>query len=84
MKHFRRLLAVGLGSCTFAIALGASAQPKTATAAYTYDFETDDLVGETLATTPPLLRVRPGPSRVMLLRPRASFVAEMLKSVDVI
>lgn len=82
MKHFRRWLAVGLGSATLAVTLGASAQPKPETAAYTYDFEPDDLIGETLATTPPLLKVRPRPLRVTLLRPRASFVAEMLKSVE--
>jgi hypothetical protein len=28
------------------------------------------------------IRVRPGPSRTMLLRARTSFVAEMLKSVE--
>ena len=28
------------------------------------------------------LRVRPGPARTLLLRPRASFVQEMLKSVE--
>lgn len=50
--------------------------------AYLYDFEPDDLVGETLSTTPPLLKLRPRPLRVMLLRPRASFVDELLKSVE--
>jgi hypothetical protein len=80
MKHFPRSIAVALAACIFAVAFGASAQTKPE--AYTYDFEPDDLIGETLATTPPLLRVRPQPLRVMLLRPRASFVAEMLKSVE--
>lgn len=28
------------------------------------------------------VRVRPGPARTLLLRPRASFVQEMLKSVE--
>jgi hypothetical protein len=49
---------------------------------YTYDFDPDDLVGETLATTPPLLKVRKRLPRVTLLRPRASFVTEMLESVE--
>jgi hypothetical protein len=47
-----------------------------------YHFDDDDLIGATLSTTPPLLRVRPRPVRVMLLRPRASFVAEMRQSVE--
>jgi hypothetical protein len=60
----------------------ALAQPSVAPSAYTYDFEPDDLVGEAMATTPAMLRVWPKPLRVMLLRPRASFVGEMLKSVE--
>lgn len=84
MKHLPRSIAAGLAACTFAVALGAGAQPKTeaSTGAYTYDFEPDDLIGETLATTPPLLRIPRKPPRILLLRPRASFVAEMLKSVE--
>ncbi len=47
-----------------------------------YSF-TDDLLNSD-ATYPrgALIKVRPGPVRVMLLRPRASFVPEMLKSVE--
>jgi hypothetical protein len=47
-----------------------------------YRFEADDLMGETFGTPPPLLRVRPKGRRVMFMRPRASFVVEMLESVD--
>lgn len=60
----------------------AQAQPRRDDYDYMYRFEPDDLVGETLSTTPPLLRIRPTPPRVMLIRPRASFVGEMLKSVE--
>jgi hypothetical protein len=86
MKKIRRCLAVSVGACSFLLALSVSAQPRPSSppAAYTYDFEPDDLIGETLSTTPPLLRVRPTPPRVTLLRPRASFVAEMFKSVEVL
>ena len=86
MNSFRRLIAVGLAAASLSVTLAASAQPKTEApaSAYTYDFEPDDLIGETLSTTPPLLRVRPKALRVMLLRPRASFVGEMLKSVEVL
>jgi len=66
-----------------ALALPAVAQAQTPTNHYTYDFEPDDLVGETLSTTLPLLRIRADKlPRVMLIRPRASFVTEMLQSVE--
>ena len=51
---------------------------------YDYVFEDDAMVGGTLSSTPPLLTVRRCGLRVSLLRPRASFVAEMLKSVEVL
>lgn len=47
-----------------------------------YHFDEEDLIGETLGVTPPLLRVRTCGPRIMLLRPRATFVAELLKSVE--
>lgn len=47
-----------------------------------YHFDDDDLIGEAMGGTPPLLRVRTTLPRVMLLRPRASFVPELLKSVE--
>lgn len=49
---------------------------------YDYLFDDDYMVGDTLSTPPPLLTLRPNPLRVTLIRPRASFVAEMLKSVE--
>jgi hypothetical protein len=65
-----------------AASLGNTAHAQSKGDAYTYHFEDDYMVGDTLATTPPLLRVRRRPPIVTLLRPRASFVAEMLKSVE--
>lgn len=47
-----------------------------------YRFSDDDLLGDTLGTTPARLSVRPGAARVTLIRARASFVPEMLKSVE--
>jgi hypothetical protein len=47
-----------------------------------YHFDDDFMVGDTLDTTPALLKVRPKVPRITLLRPRASFVVEMLKSVE--
>lgn len=85
MNHPRRFLSLGFALFSLCLASLASAQQPQAsstTSAYTYDFEPDDLIGETLSTTPPLLRVRPHVLKVTLLRPRASFVGEMLKSVE--
>ena len=61
----------------------ASAQTKTANQeAIFYHFDDDFMVGDTLSTTPPLIIVRHLSPRITLLRPRASFVVEMLKSVE--
>jgi len=64
----------------FSVASAAGAQTKGTD--YIYDFPEDDLVGRTLSTTPPLLLIRRPSPRILLLRPRAHFVAEMLKSVE--
>jgi hypothetical protein len=72
-----------LAAMLTALALPTVAQAQTPTSHYTYDFEPDDLVGDTLSTTPPLLKIRAVKlPRIMLIRPRASFVAEMLQSVQ--
>jgi len=47
-----------------------------------YRFEDDDLLGDTLSSPPPLLKLRPKGRRVMLIRPRVSFRAELVKSVE--
>jgi hypothetical protein len=64
------------------VASGAAAQPADTDQRYSYRFDDDYMVGDTLATTPPLLKVQPRPLKVSLIRPRASFVSEMLKSVE--
>jgi hypothetical protein len=61
------------------VSAGAQPQPDDH---YSYFFESDNLVGDTLGSPPPLLRVRPLHGRVMLLRPRTAFVAELLQSVE--
>jgi hypothetical protein len=75
-----KLLAAACALLLSSLAAAAGAQSKVD--AYSYHFDDDLMVGDTLSTTPPLLRVMPKRGRVMLLRPRASFVAEMLKSVE--
>ncbi|HEY6079368.1 MAG TPA: hypothetical protein VIW29_11225 [Polyangiaceae bacterium] len=81
-SRFKAALALALGGSALLLAGGAAAQPADSEQRYGYRFEDDYMVGDTLASTPPLLRVRPRVLKVNLLRPRASFVAEMLKSVE--
>jgi hypothetical protein len=47
-----------------------------------YEFVDDDMLGDTISSNTAILRIRPIAAKVRLIRPRASFVAEMLKSVE--
>lgn len=47
-----------------------------------HEFDDDPLHAEGASAMGSVLRFRPRPFRVMLLRPRTSFVGEMLKSVE--
>ncbi|MBI4951736.1 MAG: hypothetical protein HY908_06855 [Myxococcales bacterium] len=60
------------------------AQPKPASTdqSYGYDFADDPLTALVGGSNIPLIRVRQLRVRRMLLRPRASFVPELLKSVE--
>lgn len=49
---------------------------------YGYKFEDDPLSGGGFGPNDATIRVRPGPVRTTLIRPRTSFVPEMLKSVE--
>jgi hypothetical protein len=49
---------------------------------YGYKFEDDPLSGGGFGPADATIRVRPGPVRTTLIRPRTSFVPEMLKSVE--
>jgi hypothetical protein len=64
------------------LALTGAASAQTKDAGYSYHFDDDAMVGDTLSTTPPLILVRRPSPRIMLLRPRGSFVSELLKSVE--
>jgi hypothetical protein len=80
------MLVLGL---TFA-ASEALAQDKKAGAAggkgkdegYGYEFSDDPLSAGGFGPSDATIRVRPGPVRASLIRPRTSFVPEMLKSVE--
>ena len=81
-RKSRLMLALALSASALVLAGSAWAQPTDSEQRYGYRFEDDYMVGDTLASTPPLLKVRPRVMKVNLLRPRASFVGEMLKSVE--
>jgi hypothetical protein len=49
---------------------------------YGYDFTDDPLNAGGFGPNDATIRVRPGPVRTTLIRPRTSFVPEMLKSVE--
>jgi len=98
MARFSRWLAVAAGfTCFFTIgsafAQGAAAVPSSAKpdsgmkvdgsgATYTVQFVDDPLNALNDGVIIPRIVVRPGGLRTMLLRPRASYVNEMLKSVE--
>jgi len=67
----------------------ATAQPAPAVAAVSgegtsteYRFLDDDLLGGGLDGTSPIIRVNPRATRSLLIRPRTSFVPELLLSAD--
>ena len=49
---------------------------------YGYEFNDDPLSAGGFGPNDATIRVRPGPVRTTLIRPRTSFVPEMLKSVE--
>jgi hypothetical protein len=49
---------------------------------YAYEFSDDPLSAGGFGPNDATIRVRPGPVRTTLIRPRTSFVPEMLKSVE--
>jgi hypothetical protein len=49
---------------------------------YEYKFGDDDLLGGGIDGDAPIIRVVPGATRSLLIRPRTSFVPELLLSAD--
>jgi hypothetical protein len=80
--RYSRLLAGALALASFSVVGVASAQTPSKEDSYTYTFIDDDLLGDTLSSPPPILKGGWRPKRITLIRPRASFVGEMLKSVE--
>ena len=85
MMNSKRLL-VGLvpifvlGVSSTALAQGKDKDKKEES--YGYEFSDDPLNAGGLGPSDATIRVRPRPVRTTLIRPRTSFVPEMLKSVE--
>jgi hypothetical protein len=63
-------------------ATGAGGAKDSGQGDYGYKFEDDPLSAGGFGPADATIRVRPGPVRTTLIRPRTSFVPEMLKSVE--
>jgi hypothetical protein len=82
------LLLVSAGAFAQAPAAGAGGAPAAGGGGgdskdgYGYEFSDDPLSAGGFGPNDATIRVRPGPVRTTLIRPRTSFVPEMLKSVE--
>ncbi|MEM9690977.1 MAG: hypothetical protein AAGA56_00390 [Myxococcota bacterium] len=79
--------AVGLAAGTLVFLATSMAFAQDATESedgegYGYEFADDPLTAGGFGPNDATIRVRPGPIRRTLIRPRTSFVPEMLKSVE--
>jgi len=75
------------GVVVFALAIASEAMAQGAAGkkkeeGYGYEFSDDPLAAGGFGPNDATIRVRPGPVRTTLIRPRTSFVPEMLKSVE--
>lgn len=91
MKLSRPLLAFALAFTSASVlaprlasAQGPARAPAEGTNDYEYRFLDDDLLGGALDGSSPVIRVNPRATRSLLIRPRTSFVPELLTSADAI
>ena len=86
MKRAGKFIAAGFFAVsTLLVVSVASAQDTKASDSkdgYGYEFKDDPLSAGGFGPNDATIRVRPGPVRTTLIRPRTSFVPEMLKSVE--
>ncbi len=87
MKTLSIILATALAVSVVSISTSASAQDKEVKSSdskegYGYEFTDDPLAAGGFGPNDATIRVRPGPVRATLIRPRTTFVPEMLKSVE--
>ena len=83
-----RVVAVAAGLSVFLMASASFAQAAKETAGgggdegYGYQFEDDPLAAGGFGPNDATIKVRPKAARTTLIRPRTTFVPEMLKSVE--
>jgi hypothetical protein len=83
MKALRLTAALVTASAVFLTTSMAFAQDEGGDdEGYGYEFGDDPLTAGGFGPNDATIRVRPGPVRRTLIRPRTSFVPEMLKSVE--
>jgi hypothetical protein len=82
MKTTRLTTAILSAATVLLIGSVAFAQDKKKDDGYGYEFTDDPLNAGGFGPNDATIRVRPGPVRTTLIRPRTSFVPEMLKSVE--
>ena len=92
MGHSKKVkcTAIAIGLAAFVLTPALFAQVKTTDAApaaggdagYGYEFDDDPLNAGGFGPNDATIRVRPKAARTTLIRPRTSFVPEMLKSVE--
>jgi len=71
-----------ISSVAYAQDTGPSVKTSDTEGGYGYEFSDDPLNAGGFGPGDATIRVRPGPVRATLIRPRTSFVPEMLKSVE--
>ena len=79
------LTSIAAVAIVLTISLNASADPKVTTQdekGYGYEFEDDPLAAGGFGPNDSTIRVRAKPQRTTLIRPRTTFVPEMLRSVE--
>ena len=76
------LAAVGILLVAGSASAQAGGDKKPGDQGYGYEFSDDPLNAGGFGPNDATIRVRPGPVRTTLIRPRTSFVPEMLKSVE--
>jgi len=76
------VLVSAIASSAFAQDVKSGAGAKGKEEGYGYEFSDDPLNAGGFGPNDATIRVRPGPVRTTLIRPRTSFVPEMLKSVE--
>jgi hypothetical protein len=82
MKALRHVAGLVAGLAIVLTSTIAFAQKEGGDDGYGYEFADDPLTAGGFGPNDATIRVRPGPVRRTLIRPRTSFVPEMLKSVE--